>query len=83
MFQGETRSDAFRKLNPVGAVPVLELEDGRTIAESSAILIYLADGTRYLPGDRYARAFTPTRTGLRIAVSVSSPIRGSRRGSSE
>ena len=58
LFQGETRSEAFLRLNPVGAVPVLELEDGRAIAESSAILVYLAEGTRYLPGDRYARAKT-------------------------
>lgn len=56
LFQGESRSDAFLKLNPVGAVPVLELEDGRTIAESNAILTFLAEGTRYLPGERYARA---------------------------
>lgn len=56
LFQGETRSEAFLKLNPVGAVPILELEDGRTIAESSAILVYLADGTRFLPSDRYSRA---------------------------
>lgn len=58
LFQNESRSEAFLKLNPVGAVPVLELEDGRAIAESSAILVYLADGTPYLPGDRYARART-------------------------
>ena len=56
LFQGESRSEAFLKLNPAGAVPVLELEDGRTIAESSALLIYLADGTRFLPSERYAHA---------------------------
>lgn len=56
LFQGESRTDAFLRLNPAGAVPVLELEDGRTIAESSAILIYLAEGTPFLPGERYARA---------------------------
>jgi glutathione S-transferase len=56
LFQGESRSEAFLKLNPTGAIPVLELEDGRTIAESSALLIYLADGTRFLPSERYARA---------------------------
>src|SRR5262245_5445727 len=56
LFQGESRSEAFLKLNPIGAVPVLELEDGRAIAESNAILTYLADGTRFLPGERYARA---------------------------
>lgn len=56
LFQGESRSEEFLKLNPVGAVPVLELEDGRSIAESSAILTYLAQGTPFLPEDRYARA---------------------------
>jgi glutathione S-transferase len=56
LFQGETRHEAFLKLNPVGAIPVLELESGQAIAESSAILMYLADGTRFLPGDRYHRA---------------------------
>src|SRR3954468_4340275 len=35
---GESRTEAFLKLNPAGAIPVLELEDGRAIAESNAIL---------------------------------------------
>lgn len=56
LFQGETRADDFLKLNPAGAIPVLELEDEGAIAESSAILLYLADGTPFLPGERYARA---------------------------
>jgi len=56
LFQGESRTEDFLRLNPIGAVPVLELEDGRAIAESSAILIYLAEGTRFLPAERYARA---------------------------
>ena len=38
IFQGESRTDEFLKLNPAGAIPVLELEDGRAIAESNAIL---------------------------------------------
>ncbi len=56
IFEGESRTDAFLKLNPAGAVPVLELEDGRAIAESNAILIYLAEGTPFLPVDRFLRA---------------------------
>lgn len=56
LFQGETRSEELLELNPVGAVPALELESGQAIAESSAILMYLADGTRFLPGGRYERA---------------------------
>jgi glutathione S-transferase len=56
IFEGESRADAFLKLNPAGAVPVLALEDGRAIAESNAILAYLAEGTSFLPMDRYRRA---------------------------
>ena len=56
IFEGESHTDAFHKLNPAGAVPVLELEDGRAIAESNAILIYLAEGTPLLPTDRYVSA---------------------------
>jgi glutathione S-transferase len=56
IFEGESRSEAFLNLNPAGAIPVLEIEDGRTIAESNAILAYLAEGTPLLPTDRYQRA---------------------------
>ena len=54
--RGETRMPAFLRLNPNGRVPVLELEDGRFLAESDAILVYLAEGTPYLPDDRFERA---------------------------
>lgn len=56
LFRGESRADAFLELSPMGAVPALELHDGRTIAESSAILFYLAEGTRLCPGELYSRA---------------------------
>lgn len=57
IFQGQGRhADFLAKKNPTGAVPVLELEDGRVLPESNAILCYLADGTRYLPADPWARA---------------------------
>lgn len=56
IFQGESHTDAFLALNPAGAVPVLQLEDGRAIAESNAILAYLAEGTSFLAGDRCQRA---------------------------
>jgi len=56
IFEGESRTDAFLALNPAGAIPVLELEDGRTIGESNAILCYLAEGTPFMPADRYPRA---------------------------
>jgi len=56
IFEGEGQTEAFLKLNPTGAVPVLQLEDGRAIAESNAIMAYLADGTAFLPADRFSRA---------------------------
>jgi glutathione S-transferase len=56
IFEGESHTEAFLAKNPAGAVPVLELESGDCIAESNAILCYLADGTSYLPADRFERA---------------------------
>jgi len=56
IFEGESHSEAYLEKNPAGAVPVLEVEPGRTIAESNAILCYLAEGTSYLPQDRFERA---------------------------
>jgi len=53
---GETRTEAFLKMNPNGRIPLLELEDGSHLAESDAILFYLAEGTRFLPDDRLGRA---------------------------
>jgi glutathione S-transferase len=56
IFSGGSRTEDFLALNPVGAIPVLELEDGRSLAESNAILVYLASGTRFLPAERYLNA---------------------------
>jgi glutathione S-transferase len=54
--QGATRTPGFLAKNRNGRVPVLELGDGRFLAESDAILVYLAEGTRFLPEDRFERA---------------------------
>lgn len=56
IFSGAARTPEFRKLNPHGKTPTLELDDGRTLAESDAILYFLAEGTALLPEDSYARA---------------------------
>jgi glutathione S-transferase len=53
---GTTRTAAFLARNPNGKVPVLELDDGRFLWESNAILLLLAEGTRFLPQDAYERA---------------------------
>jgi glutathione S-transferase len=56
LASGATKTPEFAARNPLQRVPVLELEDGRTIAESGAILIYLAEGTPLLPSEPVARA---------------------------
>ncbi len=54
--RGATRKPDFLRKNPNGRVPVLELADGRCLAESNAILVYLAEGSRFLPEERFERA---------------------------
>ncbi|RCS25519.1 glutathione S-transferase family protein [Phyllobacterium salinisoli] len=53
---GSTRTPEYLAKNPNGKLPLLELDDGRFLAESNAILLHLAEGTRYLPSDTYERA---------------------------
>lgn len=55
-FNGETRTPDFLALNPAGQVPVVKLDDGRTLAQSNAIMLYLAEGSRLVPADAYERA---------------------------
>lgn len=52
----QPRTKEFFAINPNGKVPVLRLPDGRHLPESNAILFYLAEGTPYLPQDRFDRA---------------------------
>lgn len=54
--QGQTRTPEYLAKNPNGRVPMLELEDGRILVESNAILYYLAEGTAYLPAQAWQRA---------------------------
>ena len=53
---GLTRKPAFLAKNSNGRVPMLELEDGRCLPESGAILCYLSDGGNLQPTDKWARA---------------------------
>ncbi len=56
ILAGATRTPQFLAKNPNGRIPTLELEDGTFLAESNAILWYLAEGTRFLPEGAVARA---------------------------
>mgnify|MGYP003677253203 FL=1 len=56
IFVGEGQSEEYLAINPSGAVPALRLEDGSTLAESNAILAFLAEGSDYLPASTYQRA---------------------------
>ncbi len=56
IMRGETRTPAFLARNANGRIPLLELPDGRYLAESNAILNYLATGTTLLPDDAWRRA---------------------------
>jgi glutathione S-transferase len=56
IMTGATRTPAFLARNPNGRIPTLELDDGTCLAESNAILWYLAEGTAFLPAGRLARA---------------------------
>ena len=56
IVKGETRTPEFLEKNANGRIPVLELETGECLAESNAILFYLAQGSRYLPADPLAVA---------------------------
>ena len=53
---GSTRRPDFLAKNPIGKVPTVQLDDGRYLAESNAILLHLAEGTTLLPADAYDRA---------------------------
>lgn len=56
ILAGETRTDTFLAMNPNGKIPLLALDDGRYLAESNAIMSYLADGHAFAGKSAYERA---------------------------
>jgi glutathione S-transferase len=54
--KGESRTPDFLAKSPMGQVPVVELEDGRCLAQSNAIIRYLARGSALLPDDAFTQA---------------------------
>ncbi|MES1923967.1 glutathione S-transferase family protein [Salinisphaera sp. T31B1] len=56
ILTGETRSAAFRAINPFGQVPVVEFADGHTLTQSNAIICHLARGSVLVPAEAFERA---------------------------
>ena len=56
VFERSDRPELLGGLNPALRVPTLVLDDGRSLAESDAILFHFAEGTEYLPEDSFQRA---------------------------
>ena len=54
--KAESRTPEFLAMNPVGQVPTVVLPDGRTLAQSNAIILHLAEGSALIPADAYERA---------------------------
>jgi len=55
-MKSESRTPEFLRINGAGQVPVLELDDGRTLAQSNAIIRYLARGTDLIPAEAFLSA---------------------------
>ena len=56
IMKGETRRPEFLARNPFGQIPVVELADGRHLAQSNAIVRYLARDSALIPADAFERA---------------------------
>src|SRR3954463_6906786 len=56
ILANQSRTPEFLAKNPNGRIPTLELDDGTFLAESNAIMWYLAENTTYVPQDRLGRA---------------------------
>ena len=56
ILAGDTHAADFLAMNPNGKIPLLGLPDGRCLAESNAILCFLADGSEFFYGDAFERA---------------------------
>ena len=54
--KGETRTADYLRLNPQGQVPTIELDDGRSLGQSNAIIRYLARDSALVPADTFAQA---------------------------
>lgn len=56
IMMGDTQKPDFMSKNPLGKIPILELDDGKILSESNAIINYLAQGTSLYPADPWQQA---------------------------
>jgi glutathione S-transferase len=56
IIKGETRTPEFLRKFPNGRIPAVELDDGKLLFESNAIILYFAEGTPFMPADRFLQA---------------------------
>ena len=56
ILKRESRTPEFLKLNNAGQVPTVEFDDGRTLAQSNAIIRYFARDSDLIPADAFAAA---------------------------
>lgn len=56
ILKGKTKTPEFLSKNLQGKIPLLEIEPGKYLAESNAILVYLSEQTEFLPYDPFLRA---------------------------
>jgi glutathione S-transferase len=68
LAKGEQRAEAYLKLNPLGRVPVLRLDDGKPLAENTAILPYLGKRFGLWPNHPVAEAEALSRIGFFAAT---------------
>lgn len=54
VLKKQTHTPEFLALNPNGKIPLLLTDDGRSLAESNAIIFYLAQGSRLIPADAFS-----------------------------
>jgi glutathione S-transferase len=56
VLSGITRTPEFLAINPAGQVPVVRFDDGRTLAQSNAVILHVAEGSDLIPADGFERA---------------------------
>jgi glutathione S-transferase len=56
IMAGGSRTPDYVAMNPAGQVPAIKLADGRSLAQSNAIMLYLAEGSGLIPADPFDRA---------------------------